>query len=222
MGDPQPGEVPGTGEPERWVFTYGVHGDMRFISHHNTLQMFRRALGRAALPVRFTQGFNPHPKLSIPLPLPVGVTSDAESIVVEFGRPIDGDAVLRELRRHMPRGIKITSARHLKPGERSRPVLARYRLDLSDPPEPDIQSRVRQVSEFTSAPVERIDVKTGHRRRVDVRPHLANVCLSSGAVEFAIRITDSGTARPSEIAGLLGFETGSVNHRIRRLGVCWE
>jgi len=204
------------------VFAYGVYGDLRFISHHDTLQMFRRALSRAALPVRFTEGFNPHPKLSIPLPLPVGVASEAESIVVEFERPIDGETALRELQYQMPPNVKMTGARRLEPGERLHPALVRYRLDLRDRPGADVESRIRKVSESATTPVERVDPKNGHRRTVDVRPYLADIRIDGNVIEFTLRVTGGGTAKPAEIAGLLGFDPGSINHRIQRLEIQWE
>ncbi|GAF87148.1 unnamed protein product, partial [marine sediment metagenome] len=71
------GEIPIPAQRERWVFGYDVDGDLRFISHHDMLRLFARSLARAALPVRFSEGFNPHPRLSIPLPRPVGVASQA-------------------------------------------------------------------------------------------------------------------------------------------------
>ena len=75
---------------ERWVFTFSVTGDLRFISHRDTLRLLQRAVARADLPVRFSEGYNPHPRIAIPLPRPVGVASDDEAVVIEFERIIDG------------------------------------------------------------------------------------------------------------------------------------
>ena len=65
----------------RCALEYTIGGDLRFISHRDTLRLFQRAVARAALPVRFTEGFNPHPRMMIPLPRPVGVASQAETLV---------------------------------------------------------------------------------------------------------------------------------------------
>lgn len=207
---------------ERWLFTYAIDGDLRFLSHHDTLRMFERAIVRAMLPVRYTQGFNPHPKLSNPLPLPVGVASEAEPLVVEFDESVDGDAALCELQRQLPADVQMISVRRVETHEPSGRATVRYRLDASDTPCGDLESCIRRITETSAIPVERVNPKTGSLRVVDVRPYLLHIGVEGNAVEFTLRVTGSGTARPAEIAGLMGFEPTAVNHRIRRLEVQWE
>lgn len=222
MGCPQTCEGGGPAERERWVFGYSVEGDLRFISHRDTLRMFGRALARASMPVRYSEGFNPHPRLSIPCPRPVGVASQAESVVIEFERPIDGEEALRELDRQTPVDIKMTGARRLDPGERLRPALVWYCLDAVDPPVADTGSRVRRILESTVVPVERVSPKHAQARTIDVRPYLADMRVDGHTVEFTLHVgTGGGTVKPGEIAGLFGFDPGSINHRIRRLKVQW-
>ena len=82
------------GDPDvrhRWVFAFQVDGDLRFVSHQDMLRLFRRALARAEVPVRLTQGFNPHPRMSLPLPRPVGMASEAEVLMIETERDVDPD-----------------------------------------------------------------------------------------------------------------------------------
>ena len=57
---------------------------MRFLSHAETARVLQRACVRAAVPVRYSEGFNPHPRLSLPLPRPVGVESEDELLVVRL------------------------------------------------------------------------------------------------------------------------------------------
>ncbi len=207
---------------ERWVFTYSIAGDLRFISHRDTLRMFQRAVARASLPVRYTQGFNPHPKLSIPLPLPVGMASQAESIVVEFERAVDGDNVLNCLAQHMPPGLKMIRATRLKPCQFLHPALVQYRLELDDSAKADIPLRILNILGSTTVRVERTSAKDVRTRIIDVRPFIAAISQRGNAVDFTLRITSGGTVKPAEIAGLLGFDQRSINHRIRRMEVQWE
>ncbi len=212
----------GNGLPQRWVFAFGVYNDLRFISHRDTLRLFQRALARASLPVRFTEGFNPHPRLSIPFPLPVGMASDAEAIVIEFAQPIDGDAALADLRLQMPDGIRMIGARRLGARERVRPVLARYRLDADGQDVNVLTLAVRNVLASTTLAVDKVNPKTSETRTVDARPYLVDLRVIGRTVEFSLRVTPEGGVRPSEIAGLLGFEPGTINHRMLRLEVQWE
>ncbi|MGB2984684.1 MAG: TIGR03936 family radical SAM-associated protein [Phycisphaerae bacterium] len=209
-------------ERERWVFAFSVDGDLRFISHRDTLRLFKRALARASLPVRYTEGFNPHPRLSIPLPRPVGVSSQAEAIVVEFERPINGDEVLGKLDHQAPAGIEMTSARRLAPREQLQPALVRYRLDLGDTPGAEVEPRVRQILGAGVLPIKRVNLKDGQMRSIDVRPFLEDMHADGDTVEFTLRVTGTGTVKPAEIAELLGYDVDSINHRIRRVEVQWR
>ena len=80
---------------------FSVDGDIRFLGHRDMLRLFARAVVRSAfggLAVRYTQGFNPHPRLSIPLPRPVGIASDAECLVLELTEPADEQTAWRVCR----------------------------------------------------------------------------------------------------------------------------
>ncbi len=63
---------------------FRIGGALRFLSHAETARLWQRACTRAALPVRYSQGFNPHPRMSLPLPRPVGVAADEELLVVKL------------------------------------------------------------------------------------------------------------------------------------------
>ncbi|TWT41893.1 hypothetical protein RAS1_30170 [Phycisphaerae bacterium RAS1] len=71
--------------------TFGMLGDLRYISHHDELRMLARALVRARWPVAFSQGFNPRPRIVLPLPRPVGVSSSCELAIVELEPPAPHD-----------------------------------------------------------------------------------------------------------------------------------
>jgi radical SAM-linked protein len=117
----------------RLAIRYAVDGDLRFISHHDTLRLFERALARAELPVRFSQGFNPRPRMSIVLPRPVGVASRDELLVVELTNEMNSEEALSRLSQHMPIGLMLLSADFLTADQRAAPVRTTYSLSL-DPP----------------------------------------------------------------------------------------
>lgn len=215
-------------ERERWAFAFSVEGDVRFISHRDMMRLFERALARADLPVRFTEGFNPHPRLSIPVPRTVGVASQAETIVIEFDRPIDGDDATRRLNAQMPKDIRLTDARRLTPRERLVPELVRYRLELppgaqtGTPAISNLTERIAEIGRADALPIERKDAPGKKTRRIDVRPFLVELKSDGDAVEFTLRVTPEGTARPREIAQLLGFDADTITHHIRRMAVQWR
>ena len=209
-------------ERHRWVFAYRLDGDLRFISHHDTLRLFRRALARARLPVRYSEGFNPHPRVMIPLPRSVGMASQAEVIVVEMAEPIDPDTALAELERHTPADIRMRGARRMKDGERLRPDLVGYRLDSGNLAPVDVEARARRILESGVVQVKRRNPADDTIRSIDIRPFIVNIVSKRDAIEFTLRVTDAGTARPAEIAGLLGFDPDSIADRIRRTEIRWQ
>ncbi len=83
--------------------------DARYISHLDLMRTFQRAFQRAEIPIRHTEGFNPHAFVSIALPLSVGFSSNCE--IMEFGL-LDGvekDEVPKKLNRALPKGISVKS-----------------------------------------------------------------------------------------------------------------
>jgi radical SAM-linked protein len=174
------------------------------------------------LPVRFTEGFNPHPRISIVVPRPVGVASQCEAIVIEFERPVEHDDLLNRLRRQAPRGLTIQDARILQNSERLAAQTVRYRLELTQPVPPDVAERVGQMNNVDKIEIERVHGETGRSQRIDIRPYVSDVRLEKGVVEFSLRVDGQGSAKPSEVAGLLGFDPHAVNHRICRLEIQWK
>lgn len=206
----------------RWVFHYAVDGDLRFISHHDTLRLFARALARAALPVRFSAGFNPHPRVTIPLPRPVGIASSAEAVVVEFEKAIDAEDAVTRLNATMPAGLRILHARRLSAGERLQPALVRYCLSPCVELAANLPSRIRSLLESDVVQTQRSSPKKAKPVSVNIRPYVAELHTDGHVVEFSLHVTAAGAAKPSEIAGLLGFDAASINHRIRRLEIQWR
>lgn len=219
---PEESAAKGRDERFRFMLTFRIDGDLRFISHLDTVRLFRRACARAGLPVRYSQGFNPQPRIALPLPRPVGVASDADAILIETEHPIDPADMLTRLQEQTPAGISLTQARRMMPGERLQPDRVRYRLALDEPAPDDWQKRIDRILQADSLPVVRKDPKDGSTRTVDIRPYLLEMHADGAAVEFTLRITGDGTARPAELAGLLGCGARSINHKIRRLDIQWR
>ncbi len=183
--------------------------------------MFRRALARSELPIRYTEGFNPHAKLSLPVPRPVGLSSEDESLIVELERPVDPREALERLGTQMPAGVELVGAREARPGESLRPARVRYRLEAGEPTA-ELRERVEHLCGAPSAPVSRKDPKGGRTKTIDVKRFLERLEWVEGEIEFVLRIDDDGAARPSELAAILGFDPDSIMHRIRRMEVQWH
>jgi radical SAM-linked protein len=82
----------------------------KYISHLDLLRTFTRAIHRADLPVRYSQGFNPHQLITFSLPLALGTTSETEFVDIDFEDGTDFKTVIEKLNKNLPPDIKILEA----------------------------------------------------------------------------------------------------------------
>ncbi len=82
----------------------------KYISHLDLLRCFTRSIHRAQLPVRYSQGFNPHQLITFSLPLALGSTSETEFVDIDFEEGIDPKDVIKKLNECLPPDIKILEA----------------------------------------------------------------------------------------------------------------
>jgi len=98
-------------------FTYRLRysrgADVRYVSHLDILKLFDRACRRAELPVAYSEGFNPHPEFVFGMPLPVGVTSEAEYVDIKLYEKISNTDFIRRLNDALPSAVRILESKHL-------------------------------------------------------------------------------------------------------------
>ena len=83
---------------------------MKYISHLDLMRLFMRALRRADLPIKITEGFSPHPKLSIKRALKLGVESDNEEASIVLTEQTNPEEFKERLQKQLPEGIIIKQA----------------------------------------------------------------------------------------------------------------
>jgi radical SAM family uncharacterized protein/radical SAM-linked protein len=96
--------------------TFEKRGDARFLSHRNTMDVFERAIRAAGLPARYSEGFNPHMKLSMGPALPLGLESRHEVFDVDGIGPF-GAGAADAINAKMPPGMRALEVRELVAGE---------------------------------------------------------------------------------------------------------
>ncbi len=99
----------------KYRFSYAKYGDAKYVSHLDLIRLFSRSFKRAQIPLTYSEGFNPHPKLAIGLPLSVGVTSECELMDAETDRELSAKD-FDELNRCLPMGLHINGAAERIPG----------------------------------------------------------------------------------------------------------
>ncbi|AWB94061.1 radical SAM protein [Aeromicrobium chenweiae] len=95
---------------------YAKRGRLRFTSHRDFARAFERAVRRAGIPIGFSSGFTPHPKISYANASPTGAASEAEYLEIGMTRPCDADEVRELLDSALPAGLDIVDVVVARPG----------------------------------------------------------------------------------------------------------
>jgi len=101
---------------QRVRIQYTKRGRLRFTSHRDISRAFERAVRRAGLPVAYSSGFNPHPRLSYAGAAPTGAASEAEYMEVAMAQTCDPGTVREVLDSAMPPGLDVVDAVAAGPG----------------------------------------------------------------------------------------------------------
>jgi radical SAM-linked protein len=88
-------------------FTFSKKESMIYISHLDLMRLFMRALRRARLPIKMTEGFSPHPKISLKRALKLGVESDNEEATFVLKEPVSPEEFKKRLQEQLPAGIYL-------------------------------------------------------------------------------------------------------------------
>ncbi len=160
---------------------YAKRGRLRFTSHRDFQRAFERALRRAGVPMAYSAGFSPHPKISYAGAAPTGVASEAEYLEIAVTEPVDPERLRLALDAALPSGLDIVEVLTARSG--SLPD----RIDASDwavaLPGVPIESVRAALDRFLAAgtvPVERV-LKDG-RRQLDARAPVVRASVVDGRV----------------------------------------
>lgn len=190
-----------------WTYRvkYAKLGLIRFISHLDTMRAIKRALSRAGVPIAFSKGFNPRPKISMGPPLSVGYESRCELADIVLSRSLSPRALHERLGASMPQGLDlIETERVASPSQPlSRASSLCYMVEL---PEENIfddaPSRLRGFTDKESVRVER--VRGNENKLVDVKQFVTDMELVTEAdsrwLRVEISLSGRGTCSPTEVA----------------------
>ncbi len=184
-------------------------GKLKYISHLDLMRAVTRGLMRSGLPIVYTEGFNPHPKLVFALPLSIYQESEYEifDIAVEDG--VSYDTVFEKLKSSFPTGFEVFKV--APPKEKLKTLgFARYRIEL----ETTLSKDEVEAKLGGALPVlKKTKTKT---ETVDIKPLIKEYTVSEGVVIEALVVSTPQTVlNPSYIVASLG--EGVADSKITRL-----
>lgn len=209
--------------------------EVKYLSHLDLMRAFEFALRRARIPVAYSEGFNPRPRMSFGSAVGVGTTSDDERILLSLASAEESSAVMSRLNASLPKGMEILSSEEVPDGVKS-PIAGlnasefRLSLECSGACSPEAaEQAMAQMVEADTIPIVR--ERQGKQKQLDLRPlltHARVVGRTEGCaeVEAGFRTGDGGGARPQDLvqalqAVLPGLELRAA-HRIRQFSLAEE
>jgi radical SAM-linked protein len=171
---------------------YSRTGNVCYLGHLEILQMIFRVLRRAAIPVNYSQGFNPSPKISFGPALPVGTESLAEFFTMDLNSPLrDMEATVALLNTNIIPGMKVTKI-ELHSGKIPQKLQVTYHLYLNRELSREELQKIDVFRGSTSFTVKK--TRKGKTRKIDIRPLIVG-CTVLNPAEISLEIV-SATAQP--------------------------
>ncbi|MCF7955599.1 MAG: TIGR03936 family radical SAM-associated protein [Phycisphaerae bacterium] len=210
------------------IVKFKIEGTLRFLSHRETSTMLQRALVRQGIPLHYSEGFNPRPRMSLPLPRSVGVGSDDEVLcaLVDLGADYDLDAIGEGLCRQLPEHCVVTEVSVRQKKVTLQPRSAVYVFSLKPSAFTENFRACFQTLEKASGGKTPIVVnrQSGKKlsRQVDVSPYVDSLKIEDETVMVNCAITQGGSIRIEEIMQQLGISVEDLSAPVKRASVDWS
>ena len=217
-----PTPVPARPPAFRVAFQYALGGDLHYLSHRDELRMLRRALVRAAWPLRFSRGYNPMPWLSVPLPRRVGLASDCQLALTDLNEPRSAPELRDALAAVLPHECRLRALDAPAPAGTPHPQAAEYAVELPPQAAAEIAPRVARLEES----LKRGGGSQGDEPDSPLTPkctqYLERVVLDASELRLRLRFVDQRTARTSEILTEFGLAPDIGRYAVRLREVAWN
>ncbi|MGB9376023.1 MAG: TIGR03936 family radical SAM-associated protein [Mycobacteriales bacterium] len=161
-GEPPPPVV------QRLRIRYAKRGRLRFTSHRDFARALERAIRRARVPIAYSAGFSPHPKVSYVGACPTGVASEAEYLEIGLAEAVEPERLLAALDESLPAGLDLVEVVEAQGGSLPERIDAsRWEIDLPAVTHATLTAAVARFMALSEVPVQRL-TKSGSRP-VDAR-----------------------------------------------------
>jgi len=197
---------------QRLRITFSRGEEVKYITHLDIMRLWERALRRAGIPIAYSQGFSPHPKISIAAPLPIGVTSDSELMDIQLRRRISPYFFMKAVSAQLPAGIDLLRVEQVAltlPSLQSQMRQAEYRVELkTDKGAQEVEDAIHSFLAAKEFPWQH-ERDTGIRR-YDIRSLVHDLWLigwheSGCTLGMRLRTDSTATGRPEQVTLALGF-----------------
>jgi len=185
--------------------TFSKQGALRYIGHLDLHRLWERAARRAELPLAYSHGFHPQPKINLAAALPLGFSSRCEMMDMKLETDISVESLPARLQAILPPDIQVLKAEQVDdnaPALQTQVDSAEYEVTLTEADSgSELERKIATVMESDSLPRER------RGKSYDLRPLIHELKLASeNKIFMQLSARDGATGRPEEVLDALGIE----------------
>jgi radical SAM-linked protein len=214
----------------RLRITFSKQGVLRYTGHLDLHKILERSIRRAGLPLAYSQGYHPQPKLNLAAALPLGFSSQAEVMDIWLNETVEDAA--SALQANVPPGLAILQAEPVDeraPALQTQVIAAEYEVEITEADfGAGLTEKIASLMEAESIPRER------RKKQYDLRPLIEQLSLTPGPLpspqgaprgrgeKIFMRLTarEGATGRPEEVLDVLGIPLEAT--RIERTRLIFE
>lgn len=185
------------------------------------LRLLERAMVRGGLPLRYSEGFNPRPRLSLPWPRAVGMASLDEWLLMQLSRREDPAEICETLDNVLPDDLCIRGCWRVEGKGSWQPREILYEVWLGEQVVRDLGDEPLRLLATRSAPVPR-NTKTGNKNSARVEGLLLELSVLTDRIQMRLKVKNGLTIRPSEVLQLLNLPVERYASRIVRIAIAWN
>lgn len=177
---------------------FSKHGNTKYVGHLDIMRYFQKAMRRADIPVKYSEGFSPHQIMSFAAPLGIGIESDAEYLDIEVTEGLNSEDAIKRLNDVMCPGIEVLEWKELPDNAKtsmSQVESAEY-LVLCD----DVDIKMLEKDEIL---IEK-ESKKGEIKTVDIKPMIFEVKKVDGGLYMHVAQGSNANLKPETVMNYLG------------------
>lgn len=197
---------------QRLRLSFSRGREVKYISHLDLMRLWERALRRARIPLAYSEGFTPHPRLSLAAPLPIGITSEAELMDITLQKPLSPYRLMQTVSQNLPCGIEIIEVQQISlgaPSLQSQLRYTEYHVEVkTDKSLEEMQAIITNLLQVESLPWQHMR-DTGPRH-YDLRALIKHLWVVSWqgflfTLGMRLRCDSQGTGRPEQVTQAMGL-----------------
>lgn len=208
---------------QRLRVSFSRGDELKFLSHLDLMRLWERAFRRAGIALAYSEGFTPHPRISLAAPLSVGMTGQAELMDVVLSRWLSPQAFVGQVEGQLPQGLALVDARPVglnEPSLQAQVRFAEYQVGVeTEKTAPEIEASINSMLAAKAIPWQHQRDTGVHQ--YDLRPLIDEVWLigqqgSLCMLGMRLRCSSSGAGRPEQVTRAMDLpQRPSSIHRAR-------